>query len=120
MKVNLNIILTMLTHRKLCENEEWGMLQTAEGLLISEVARAFEGDDPTKIYDPYAKETRDLITSYLLEAFPELNGIYNLLAPEANADKMFEIIDAMRPTLPAEFEVTPIPVDFKAKGISQK
>ncbi len=114
MEINLNVMMSIATRRKLCENEEWGQLMEAEEFLLADVCKKFEEEHPDMVYDVYSPATSSLMSHYLLETHPEIEPLYNLIAPKTT-DNPFAVMDAFRSSLPEKYEIQTIPADYQVE-----
>lgn len=117
MKVNYNVMLSLITFLKFCEDgKEWELLGDATSFLLSNFIEEYgKQNNNVDDFNFYSAENKEMLSSYLLDIHPEFKGLFELVKSTDDISKRVQIVNAMRVNFVDEYEITPIPLDFKLR-----
>lgn len=107
MNIKFDVLISIISGYKLCDDKSWIELQNAENYLLSNLNTNIMDEECVDIYSP---KLRNIISNYLLECYPKFETIIFLLE-DLEPDNKFRFMEQLKRNLDGEYPIAPIPVE---------
>ena len=119
MEVNFNLLISLITNRNYFTENDFSALIKADDYLFSLYGKKYYKEKKV-LFNTLTTEAAIICREYLLEQYPVLTELYNLLEGNNNYQQCIQLIETYKKALPEKYILQPIPEDFSIEKTLQK